>query len=320
MNRDILRIDAAAILEYTPMPKLIAAIRQAFQSTYESPVRAAHRISDEASLLLMPSWRTDGLLGVKITSVDAARRPSVKATYLLMQERGGQPVAIMDGSMLTARRTAATSALASSLLSRVGAATLLIAGTGALAPHLIEAHCAVRKITSVLIWGRDRDKALALALQAREQGFPAVPIDDLREGVAASDIVSAATLSKVPLITESMLHPGLHIDLVGAFKCDMAEADPGTFRNARVFVDSKDGALEEAGDLLQAIDAGALHATQIEAELAELCRETHPGRAGDDQAITLFKSVGMSLEDLAAACLVMDGVRAAALTVPPSAG
>ena len=148
--------------------------------------------------------------------------------------------------------------------------------------------------------------ARSVAQAATRAGFPAAMTHDLASAQAEADIVSVATLSRTALIIGASLREGQHIDLVGAFKPDMCEADPETFARARIFVDTEAGVMSEAGDLLQAIAAGAIAPSAIEGDLASLCRGDHRGRDRDAGAITLFKSVGASLEDLIAAELVTD--------------
>jgi ornithine cyclodeaminase len=162
----------------------------------------------------------------------------------------------------------------------------------------------VRPIRRVLVWGRNHDKARAVAQSAKSPQVDAQAVTDLRSALAQADIISCATLATEPLIMGSLLKPGTHVDLVGAFRPNMCEADPTCFARSRVFVDIREGALEEAGDLMQAIEADAMKAQDIEAELEELCCGQHPGRGAHPDDITVFKSVGSAIEDLAAAELV----------------
>lgn len=297
--------DAAAVARATPMPALIAALQRAFASDeFRAPPRLAADM-DGASLLVMPAWKGGERIGTKIVTVDPRARPSIQSNYILSDRASGRLIAAMDGAMLTRRRTAAASALAASRLARPASATLLVLGTGALNAPIIEAYASVFALERVLIWGRDADKAAAAARAARAQGYPAAAIATVEAGLAAADIVSAATLATEPLIAGAALRPAMHIDLIGAFRPDMCEADAEAFARARIFVDTHDGAMEEAGDLLRAIAAGAVGADAIEADLAALCSGAHPGRGVDDKAITLFKSVGTAIEDLAAAGLVV---------------
>ena len=247
-------------------------------------------------------------MGVKIATVfpdNAAQGlPAVFASYILMSAETGVPVAVMDGSEITLRRTAAASALASSYLSRVESSRLLMVGTGNLAPHLIAAHATARKITDVSIWGRRQEAAENLAAMLDTSTFSVSVSDDLEQAVTQADVISCATLAREPLVLGDWLRPGQHLDLVGAYKPDMREADSEAVRRAEVYVDTRSGALSEAGDILLAIDDGSLRGTDVRGELGELVTGTVAGRTSDD-AITLFKSVGTAIEDLAAAELVL---------------
>lgn len=296
--------DAAAVARATPMPALVAALQRAFASDeFRAPPRLAADMNG-ASLLVMPAWKGSERIGTKIVTVDPRARPSIRSNYMLSDRVSGRPIAAMDGAMLTRRRTAAASALAASRLARPESATLLVLGTGALNAPIIEAYASIFALERVLIWGRDADKARAAAHAAQAQGYPAAAVPTVEAGLAAADIVSAATLATEPLIAGAALQPGMHVDLIGAFRPDMGEADAEAFARARIFVDTRDGVMEEAGDLRRAIAAGAVGAGAIEADLAALCSGAHPGRGADDKAITLFKSVGTAIEDLAAAELV----------------
>jgi ornithine cyclodeaminase len=177
-------------------------------------------------------------------------------------------------------------------------------GTGNLAPHLVEAHATAREIGDVAIWGRRRDAAEYLAGRLTANDFTVTVVDDLEDAAREADIISCATLATEPLIRGDWLLPGQHLDLVGAFKPDMREADSSAVARADVYVDTRAGALTEAGEIVQAMASGALEATDICGELSELACGTAPGRTSADQ-LTLFKSVGTALEDLAAARLAV---------------
>ena len=308
-------LDAAAVAARLDYPGLIAALKDAFRAGCEAPTRHHHRIGfpdnrPEGTLLIMPAW-DERLLGIKTVTVmpaNAARGlPSVAGIYMLMDKDTGQPLLGIDGVELTVRRTAAASALAASFLARADASTMLMVGAGALAPHLISAHCHIRPIRRVMIWNRNADKAAALARRLNAGNAPAgveiVAAGDLAQAAGQADIVSCATLSQHALIRGAWLRPGAHLDLVGAFRPDMRESDDEAVRRSRLFVDTFDGALNEAGDIVQPLRNGVIAREDIEADLAALCRGDHPGR-GWDEEITLFKSTGCALEDLAAAaCL-----------------
>ena len=176
-------------------------------------------------------------------------------------------------------------------------------GTGALAPHLAAPHAAARPIRETRIWGRDPQKAAALALRLTAAGITAAPAADLARAVTASDIITCATLAREPLIRGAWLRPGTHLDLVGGFTPQMREADDAAIECASVYIDT-DAALREAGDIVQPLRSGRLARQQIVGDLFDLTRGICPGRR-DAGEITLFKSVGTALEDLAAAQLAL---------------
>jgi len=286
---------------------LVGALREAFVAGATAPVRTSHAVTPEGDrLLLMPAWDGAGL-GVKIVTVFPRNRErglaSVAALYVLMDGATGHPRALIDGEALTLRRTGAASALASTYLSRRDARTLLVVGTGALAPTMAAAHCAVRPIGRVDVWGRSAARAEATSARLRAQGLPARAVADLDAALAEADIVTCATTSTEPIVRGASVRPGTHVDLVGAFTPAMRESDDALVQRASVFVDTCAGALKEAGDLVQPMAAGAFAPERVRAELADLCAGRHPGRARDDE-VTLFKSVGTALEDLCAARLV----------------
>ncbi|MFI0472224.1 ornithine cyclodeaminase family protein [Halomonas sp. HMF6819] len=290
---------------------LIERLERTFLTGVESPPRhhhAMHRPDGEATMLLMPAWEAAGYIGVKMVNVfphnAEAGVPAISGLYLLSEGKHGQPLACIDGSELTRRRTAAASALAARKLSLDTAETLLVVGTGKLAPMVIEAHASVRPIKRVLVWGRNPNKAAAIARDYADR-FETRTVEDLPEAVAAADIVSCVTLSTQPLIKGEWLTPGTHLDLIGAFRPQMRETDAECLRLSEVFVDTYAGAKGEAGDILQAIDEGAFRFDDVQAELCEVLSGAHPGRSSRE-AITLFKSVGASLEDLAAAVEVWE--------------
>jgi ornithine cyclodeaminase len=303
---------AAQLRTALPYPALIAALRQAFQAAIHAPTRHVHTLSekDATVLLLMPVWQPAGTTGVKLVTVaptnPAKRLPTVHSIFVLFDTTTGVPLALLDGEELTLRRTAAASALASTYLSRPDSASLLVVGTGTLAPYMAAAHCAVRPIHTVKIWGRSRDKAAHTARQITAQGLPQDVtleiVGDLETAVHNADIITCATTSTTPIVHGDWVKPGTHVDLVGGFKPDMREADDSLMGKAIVFVDTFAGALAEAGDLIQAIASGYLRREDIAAELADLTAGRHAGRANLQQ-ITLFKSVGTGIEDLCAANL-----------------
>ncbi len=311
-------IGAADIDAVLSFPELIDALDAAFRSDVVTPTRHHHRIARpdaDATLLLMPAWdsRAGGYAGVKVVSVfpgNAARgRPSVVGSYLLLDGDTGEPLAILDGPALTAWRTAAASALAARHLARPDTRRMTMIGAGALAPKLIAAHGTVRSIDHVAIWNRTPARAAALAQELDSVERRIVATEDIEVALSTADIVSSATMSTEPLVRGAWLRAGTHVDLVGAYNPTMRETDDEALRRATVYVDTRAGALAAAGAIVQAIAAGALAEADIAGDLIDLCRGVAPGRTREDE-ITLFKSVGTALEDLAAAVLVYERLTA----------
>jgi ornithine cyclodeaminase len=303
-------IDAATTRRHLGFAPLIAALRGMFTSGCEVPLRHTHRIADAGTLLIMPAWRAGARLGIKTVTIfpgnGARELPGLHSTYLLFDAATGVPLAQLDGNEITSRRTAAASALAASFLARRDASKLLVVGTGRVAALIPEAMRVVRPIDEVVVWNHRPEPARALATRLNEAGFRARASDDLAHATAQADIVSCATLSTAPLIHGEWLGPGTHLDLIGSFTPQMRESDAQCFARSRVFVDTPE-ALSKSGDVLEAIIATAFDAAQLQGTLAELCQGARAGRASDAE-ITLFKSVGTALEDLAAAELVFDAV------------
>ena len=310
----MLYLDAQAVAARLDRAALIEALDRAFRSEIEVPPRQHHAVGAGAALLIMPAWNAAASVGVKLVTVypeNAARgAPVVHASYTLFDARTGAPRAVLDGTELTRRRTAAASALAARYLAAPDASRLLMVGTGSLAPHLIESHALARPIRTVRIWGRRAERARAVAADLAGRGFEVEAVADLRAAVAWADIVSCATLATSPIVRGAWLRPGQHLDLVGSFTPRMREADDEALARAGIYVDTRAGALAESGELIHAFAAGLLTAADVRGELAELARGTLAGRRGPAE-ITLFKSVGTALEDLAAAELALSAEPAA---------
>ena len=292
---------------------LIEALRKAFSSKITAPERVQHTIKNkngsDATLLLMPAWKIGEHIGIKIVSVfpenTTNNMNAVHANYFLVNANDGKPVAVMDGTELTLRRTACASALAADYLVNKNVDTLLMIGTGNLAPHMIKAHCVVRNYSRILIWGRNEEKAERLALSLNIKDKEILAKNDIKEALNIADVISCATLTQKPLIMGDWIKPGQHLDLVGAFTPDMAEADSKAIAKSKVVVDTYEGALSESGELINALKEGRIKKEHILSDLRELVLEEKKIRK-DSNDITLFKSVGTALEDLAAAELVIE--------------
>lgn len=288
-----------------PWERLAAALARAFIAGAQVPLRHAHALDDRDTLLLMPAWN-EHALGVKVVTVMPSAKHTVQASYLLCDRANGAPQALLDGEALTLRRTAATSALAARHLARDDARTLLVVGCGRLAPWMARAHLAMRpKLEQVWVWGRRAQARDALVRELAAEGLPVSAVPDLADAVPRAHIVCCATTSTEPLVRGAWLAAGAHLDLVGGFRRDMREADNEAIVRARIVVDTRAGALTEAGDLVQPLEQGVIGPEGIVGELAQVLRGEIAGRLSAAD-ITLFKSVGTALEDLAAARLVVD--------------
>ena len=284
--------------------KLCDALQEAHKGPEPKVDRSelhATRAGERQTYFNLPAWQPGIAMGTKVVTVFPGNRelPVVQALYPLFDGKTGEPLAVMDGTALTYRKTAADSALGSRLLSNPQARTLLMVGSGALAPYLIEAHRAIRpSIDTVFIWNRDRAKAARLA-----QGIGAEATDDLEEAVRQADIVSCATSSTTPLVMGAWLRPACHLDLVGSFTPDMRECDDEAVSRARLFVDSRWFAIDQPGDLADPLRRGVIRRQDVEADLFELCRDGYEvNRKPDD--ITLFKNGGGAHLDLFTALFI----------------
>lgn len=318
MSKSIPVFSAGETAERLPYGALIEALKQAFIHGAHAPQRSVHSIASPAGdappvgdLMIMPAWQPGGTMAVKLATVfpGNARHglPQIQGMILVFDATTGKPLALMDGAECTRRRTAAASALASQVMSRPDSQTLSMIGTGALAPHLIHAHLAVRPaLKRVRIWGRAPDKARALAetMAAQLTGIEVTHAPNAQVACEEADIVCCATNAKTPIVEGAWVAPGTHIDLVGSYNSDAREIDTAGVLAARVIVDTWEGFAHEAGDLLIPLKEGAITKAHILGDLASSLKGPLTPRRKDTD-ITLFKSVGTAIEDLAAAQLVL---------------
>jgi ornithine cyclodeaminase len=311
----MLHLDANAVAARLERLPLIDTLERAFRGECQVPSRQHYSVGDvdnrTDTLLIMPAWRSGASIGVKVVTAFPSNSsrglPAVHATYTLFDAITGVPRALLDGTELTRRRTGAASALAARYLATPGSSRLLMIGTGSLAPHVIESHAAVRPIRSVRIWGRRPERARAVAESLAGKSYDIDAIEDLEAAVRWADIISCATLATIPLVQGAWLRTGQHLDLIGSYTPQMREADDAALARATIYVDTRAGALVESGELLHALATGALKGEDIRGELSDLVRGSTIKRK-TTQEITLFKSVGSAIEDLAAAELALGGV------------
>jgi alanine dehydrogenase len=304
---------ADQVAQRLPYKALIAGLRDAFAQNIHAPLRSMYRLNNEyglqATLGLMPAWQAGEIIVTKLLTIfpDNSKHglPTIHAQIIVFDGRTGVPTAVIDGTEVTRRRTAATSALAASYLASEKGEYLVVVRTGAQAMYQALAFAEVRPIHRIGIWGRSPRKAthLARALQKKSQSFAVHVVNDLEPEVRKADLISCVTAAREPLVFGEWLKPGAFLDLVGSHTCDNRESDDEAVRRSRIYVDTLAGAMAEAGDLLIPLREGIIRPSDILGDLHSLCRCEVAGRGTPDE-ITMFKSVGSAVEDLAAARMV----------------
>jgi len=306
----VLIIGAETVRRLLPMPACIEAMDQAMRAYSSGQVDTPDRIiaplaDGESYFILMPGeLRTAPVYGGKIVSLHPANpgrgRAAVQGFVVLFDSATGTPAALVDGAEITRIRTAAASALATRVLARPDAATHGILGAGVQAASHLEAISSVRHIQHVRVWARDAGKARAFAQRYAASAVPEVEAVEDPAAAAACDVVSVTTNAPQPVLRGAWLRPGAHLNLIGAHEAEHREADSDAVAGAAVYVDSRRGALREAGDLLIPITEGRFDETHIRGELGDVLDGRVPGRESAEQ-VTLYKSLGLVAQDLFAA-------------------
>ncbi len=299
-------IDGETVHRLLDYRNLVDALRLAHQNSIPEScdlVLNEPESNDARSLILLPAWQKNSLLGAKLVTVFPENPaldtplPTNQGIYAAFDAQTGTPVMVADGAALTLRKTAADSALGVDLLARQDARTLLMVGAGSLAPHVIKAILSVRpSIDTILIWNRTGKRAEETARALNADGLSVRPVKNLDDAIMRADIISSATMASAPLIRGSLLQPGCHVDLIGGWNPQMREADDEAVRRARLFTDSHSHC-GDCGDFLQPVQNGIIHWKDIEADLFELCNGSKPGRSSIDD-ITLYKNCGGGHLDL----------------------
>lgn len=275
------------------------------------PLRTPLKVSPDDVTLIMPYYVPDdgGALGLKLVSVFNSNTgrglPLIHSVVMAVDPASGAPLALIEGGSLTAIRTGAASGAATDVLARPDAAVAAIFGSGVQARRQLEAVCTVRAIERVYVYSL----AGAEEFAAEMAGFGSIPDDIIiaqtpREAVAAADVICAATTTRTPVFDGRDLRPGTHVNGIGSYTPEMQEIDATTVRRARVFVDSVEAALAEAGDLIIPLNAGEIDRDHISTEIGEVIAGHKPGRASAEE-ITFFKSVGVSVQDAMAAQIIL---------------
>jgi alanine dehydrogenase len=257
---------------------------------------------------VMPAFIADpAALGTKVVSVfgsnTAVGLPTHLATIVLLDPMTGELLSIMDGRFITEARTAAVSAVSAKHLARADASKLAIIGSGVQARSHLEAIALVRELRDVRVWSRSEENRAAFAREMRPRvDAPVRATASAKEAVDGADLIVLATASREPVVRSEWIAEGAHVCAVGACRPDQREMDTELVRRGRVFVDSRTGALAEAGDIVIPLKAGAFDETHLAGELGEVAMGSIAGRTSSDE-VTIFKSLGMAVEDVAAAHL-----------------
>ena len=329
---DVLVLNAEEVTRLLPMPECIKVMRDALAALARGealvPLRTVMRVPGASGFLgLMPGYIAPargegGALGMKAVSVfpGNAKRgiDTHQGAVLLFEADTGRLSALMDGAAITAIRTAAVSGVATDVLARSDASELAILGAGVQARTHMEAIAAVRPLRRVRIWSRNAEHAAALASELRPRfQFPIDVAASPEAAVRAADIVATVTASAEPILERRWLKEGVHINAVGSSIPTSREIDTATMAAARLFVDRRESALAEAGDLLIALREGAVTDDHIVAELGDVIIGKEPGRRSPGE-VTLFKSLGLAVEDVASAAYLARRARetGAGRTVP----
>lgn len=301
------------------MPDVIEAVEEGFRTVGgkdDVPVRLPVRVADRPSVaLFMPAYlHGQHTLGAKVVSAfhDNPSRglPMITGFYVLCDAETGRLIALMDATYLTGIRTAAASAVATKYLARKDAKVLGIIGTGVQGRFHADAIAAVRPIERIVAYNRTAGRGRAFLAELESRGMSCRLVDTAADCAAEADVLAVCTSGKTPLFDGGRVRPGTHVNAVGVFTADSQELDAGLIRRARVFVDTYEGAFEEAGDILVPLRAGDISRDHILAELAELVAGRKAGRTGDEE-ITVFKSVGYAMEDAVTAKLAYERATAA---------
>jgi ornithine cyclodeaminase len=320
---DVLVLNAEEVARLLPMPECIRVMRDALAALARGealvPLRTVMRVPGVSGFLgLMPGYiapreGNEGALGMKAVSVfpgNAQRGIDThQGAVLLFEADTGRLSALMDGATITAIRTAAVSGVATDLLARPDAGELAILGAGVQARTHMEAIAAVRPLRRVRIWSRNPEHAAALASELRPRfKFPIETAASAEAAVRGADVVATVTASPEPILQRGWLKEGAHINAVGSSIPTTREIDTATMAAARLFVDRRESALAEAGDLLIPMREGAVKGDHIQAELGDVIIGKNPGRRSPGE-LTLFKSLGLAVEDVASAAYIADRAR-----------
>lgn len=318
-QRTLLFLSAADVRRALPMQEAVEVMKSAFRELSENravvPLRTHVNIPEhQGGVLVMPAHSPDSArFSLKVISLfennPALNLPFIQAMVMLFDSTTGTPLAIMEGTSLTAIRSGAASGAATDLLARADSRKVAIFGAGLQARTQLDAMCAVRPIISASVFDQDPRRAAVFARDASaELGICVTVAASSAEALDGADVICTATTSATPVFADDEVASGCHINAIGSYKPHMREIPPLSVTRAYVVVDQYDAAWAEAGDLILPLEAGLIHSDHLRAELGELVAGTKPGRT-DAQMLTFFKSVGIAIQDLAAATCALTNAR-----------
>ena len=317
MNTKVVFLSASDVDRVLTMRAAIAAVREAFvdlsDGRAEVPLRTQMPLAGDGAALFMPvHLARRRRLGIKVVTVVPENRernlPTIQALVTVFDAETGRPEAVMDGEVLTAIRTGAASGVATDALARENSAVAAVIGAGVQGMRQLEAVCCVRTIREALVFDRDRERAVAFAAEMGRRLGRSVRVLDKASAVFAADIVCTATSSGQPVVADADIAKGAHVNAIGTYRADTREIPGRTVGRATVFVDSREACMAEAGELVMAIGEGHLDPGSVPAEIGEVLAGSRSGRS-DDSELTLFKSVGNAVQDLAVASLILEEAR-----------
>ena len=299
----MINLSAEVLSKHQKYIKIITEIKKSYKKSFKVPPRVIHEIKNKinpGNLFIMPAWENDKYIGVKVStsfpSNTKINKPSIHGRYILFSSKTGIALAVIDGAELTAIRTVASAALATSILSRKDASSMLIVGTGKLASKIPFFYRSVRSIKTFYVWGRNFYKAKKLCDYFKKKKINAIPVKNINEVSKIVDIISCVTPSKKSLVLGKDVSKGCHIDLVGSFNTSMRESDDNLIKRGRVFFDNKEGGFKEAGDVLIPLKKKLISKSHIKGDFYDLIQGRIKGREHDQQ-VTIYKSVGDALQD-----------------------
>jgi alanine dehydrogenase len=319
----MLILDKEEVNKALPMSEMISLTKGAFAALSSGEASVPQRIhlpipAHEGISLFMPAYLQHPSfesLVVKTASVfphnPQRNLPLIHAVVLVLEAETGCPVALLEGSSLTAIRTGAASGAATDLLARSNSQVAAIFGAGVQSRTQLEAVCSVRRFEKILIYDPNPDQSSRFATEMAGRGpvpLDIQPVNTPQEAVSRADVICCATTSNTPVFEDRHLKPGVHINGVGSYTPEMQEIPPRTIQRSYLVVDSRTAAMQEAGDLIQPIQAELFSADHIQAEIGEIAAGRKQGR-GDEHQITVFKSVGVAVQDAAAAYLALVNAR-----------